>query len=353
MPDDNKISKSIELSYESVNNLVKQGEQIWNDYKELVYSSKYYQVENIVVCGMGGSSLPAHILKSAYNTRIPLQIVEGYTLPAWANEKTLVILSSYSGETEETLSCAVHAEENRCVITGITTGGSLEKFLSVGNYPFLKVDPKFNPSEAPRYGLGYGIFGILRILSKLELLEKCDYTNLEKDIKDTIENVNATIEGIKQKAIDVAPDFKDKFVVTMVAEHLGGVGRTSENILNETAKAMAFYKHIPEANHNLIQGFTQFKEDIVILFLRSQKYTARIQRRMDITQKIIEQNGYKTFMYQMDTPVLVENPSLFEETLNNIIFCANLSISIAKLKNVDPLEIPIIDNIKKELLGSY
>jgi len=353
MHDNLNLSKSTELTLESIDKFILQGQQIWNQYNSLVFSSKYYQIENIIICGMGGSSLPAHILKSTFRTKLPLQIIEGYALPSWANEKTLVILSSYSGETEETLSCAVHAEENQCVITGITTGGKLEKFFTGGGYTFCKIDPVHNPSQAPRYSLGYGIFGILRILSKLELLERYDEQSLEKEVSKAFTNVTVSLPIIKQKSIDILANFKNKLIVVMVAEHLGGVGRTAVNLLNETSKAIAFYKHIPEANHNLIQGFTELKEHTAILFLRSQKYTARILRRMDITKKILDDNGYTTYVYQMDFPFLVEPPSLLEETLNNILFCANMSVNLAIEKQVNPLEIPIIDSIKRELLGSY
>lgn len=347
------LSKSIELTLESTDKLIEQGKQIWLEADNLVFPAKYYQIENIAICGMGGSSLPAHILTSVFQTKVPVQIIEGYSLPAWCGPKTLVILSSYSGDTEETLSCAVHAEENQCVITGITTGGNLQKFFKGGDYPYLLIDPKNNPSQAPRLGLGYGIFGILKILSKLELLDKYDQPAIDRIVKDALENVQSNINNIKDKAKNIAPHLKNKFVVALVAEHLGGVARTLENQLNETAKTLCFYKHIPEANHNLIEGFSELQGDVAVILLRSSKYTARILRRMDITRDILEKNGFKTYVYEIESPVLVETPSLLEEALNTLMFSGNLSANLALEKNANPLDIPNIDNIKRELLGTY
>lgn len=353
MVEKGNLSKSIELTLESTDKLIDQGIQIWQEADVLVFPAKYYQIENIVVCGMGGSSLPAHILSSVFQTKVPLTIVEGYSLPSWAGPKTLVILSSYSGDTEETLSCAVHAEENQCVITGITTGGNLEKFLKGGAYPYVLIDPRNNPSEAPRLGLGYGIFGILKMLAKLELIDKYDQEATNNMVKTSLENVRNNLENIKNKARELAPNLKNKFVITLVAEHLGGVARTLENQLNETAKAFCFYKHLPEADHNLIEGFSELQDNVAVIFLKSQKYTARIQRRMDITKNILEKNGFKTYSYETEAPVLIETPSLLEEALNTLVFSGNLSADLAMEKNVNPLDIPNIDNIKRELLGTY
>jgi len=353
MIDKSNLSKSIELTLESTDKLITQGKQIWEEAESIVYPSKYYQIENIVVCGMGGSSLPAHIIESTFQTKVPLHIVEGYKLPSWAGPRTLVILSSYSGDTEETLSCAVHAEENQCVITGITTGGSLQKFLIGGNYPYCIINPTNNPSEAPRLGIGYGIFGLLKILSKLELIEKFDQATLDKTVLNSFENVQSNITTIKDKAQKMATNLKNKFIVTIVAEHLGGVGRTMENQLNETAKALAFYKHLPEANHNLVEGFSELQSEVAVIFLKSQKYTSRVLRRMDITKDILEKKGFATHMYEIESPVLLEAPTLLEETLNALIFSGNLSANLAMEKNVNPLDIPNIDNIKRELLGNY
>lgn len=350
MVDNGNLSKSIELTLESTDKLIEQGKQIWSDSEVVEFSNKYFNVDNIVICGMGGSSLPAHIISSIFQTKVPLHIVESYSLPSWAGSQTLVILSSYSGNTEETLSCGAHAEENQCLITGITTGGNLEKFFKSGDYPYIVINPTNNPSEAPRLGLGYGIFGILKILLKLDLIEKYEKTDLNNLIIKALNNSQNNIEIIKKSAKLIAPQLSGKFVITLVAEHLGGIARTMENQLNETAKAFCFYKHIPEANHNLIEGFYELQDKVFVIFLKSQKYTARIMRRMDITKDILEKNGYQTYTYEIEPPILAEPPSLLEEALNNLIFVSNLSAYLAIEKNVNPLDIPNIEIIKKQLM---
>jgi glucose/mannose-6-phosphate isomerase len=140
--------------------LLEQCEQILNDSKPFSLPPEYKQIKNVVFSGMGGSALGAQLINSLYKDRLSLPFIinNDYTLPNFANTDTLVILSSYSGTTEETLASAKEAISRKCKTVAITTGGELESTLKAENLPVFKFEPKNNPCGQPRLGTGYSFY---------------------------------------------------------------------------------------------------------------------------------------------------------------------------------------------------
>jgi len=148
-----------------------QCEQIWEDAKKIEFDS-YKSVENIVFCGMGGSAYGGYIINSLLKDQLSVPIISNndYSLPAFVNDKSLVLLSSYSGGTEETLSCKDQAVNRGAKLTGITSGGVLAQTFKSNNTPALIFDPKFNPCGQPRLGTGYMILGSIALLNRMGLV---------------------------------------------------------------------------------------------------------------------------------------------------------------------------------------
>ncbi len=131
----------------SIELLGKQCEQAWREIKKIRVPKSYRQVENIVISGMGGSALGAHIVQTFFadQLRVPLEIVRSYSLPNYVGPRTLLILSSYSGNTEETLAAAREGQKRKAKIVGLTSGGAMAKFLRKNKYPAYIFQPKYNP----------------------------------------------------------------------------------------------------------------------------------------------------------------------------------------------------------------
>lgn len=337
------LSKNVMIALDSVENLLDQCLQAWQESRAIDFSDEYFQIENLVICGMGGSSLPAYMIKSVFPSRIPISITESYDLPSWAGPKTLVSLSSYSGNTEETLSCAQQAKSQGCLITGVTSGGQLKEFLRIGGYPFYSFKPKYNPSGLPRFGIGYGVFGQLGILNKLRIVNKVGGSDWDKHINDGIEHLRVCKDEMKASATKLAKDVKEKILVIFAADHLEGNGQTFTNQVNETAKTLAFWVRLPGADHSLIEGFKRFQAPVVAIFIESKHYSARMRERFRLTREVIKKDGYSTYVYE------VQEGTLIQEMLEALFFSSFFSVQLSIENGDDPLAIPSVDFIKSKL----
>ncbi|MBI2622382.1 SIS domain-containing protein, partial [Candidatus Microgenomates bacterium] len=160
-------------AYSSVINLAKQCQQAWDDTQKIIFPQDYKDVDSIVLCGMGGSAYAALIIKALYanSLTVPFELVNGYNLPNYVNNKTLVLLSSYSGSTEEVLNCGKEALLRNAKITGVCNGLALGEFFKTNNLPGYIFEATHNPANQPRLGQGYMIFGHIGLLTKIGLLD--------------------------------------------------------------------------------------------------------------------------------------------------------------------------------------
>lgn len=338
-----KIEENLKLALSSVDHLLDQCNQAWEESKEIVKQDQCPIFDKMLICGMGGSALPAHIIKSVLPIKVPLFIIEGYDLPNWADKNTLVILSSYSGNTEETLSCAIQAKKIGCKIMGITSGGELKKTLDMWQVPHYTFKPKHNPSGLPRFGIGYGLFGLLGMMFKCGMFDISSETDLENDIKDSIAYVSTNKEILDQTANKLTKKMKNHTVIVFASEHLEGNGKTFANQLNETSKILSFCADLPDADHNLIEGFLKDKNDVSVVMIKSAKYLNRISQRFEITNEIIQNDGYKTYSFEPS------GSTKFMEMLETLYFTSIFGVLLSAVNSVDPLSIPAVEFIKGKL----
>ena len=252
-------------------------------------------IYNITLAGMGGSALGADIVKTLYKNELslPFEICRDYSLPNFVNANSLVILSSYSGTTEETLSCAKQAKEKNANIIVISAGGDLIHFANKHNYPYFQIKADFNPSNQPRMALGYSIFALIGIFSKLNLINfKSEQLNdILIAVRDMDKKCAANLETKKNIAKMLAFNLIEKKTILIGAEFLEGVLHVASNQLNENAKTFADYKIIPEINHHLLEGL-QFpksnKNSYLFIFVKSVFLNEKNQLRMKLTKQIIK-----------------------------------------------------------------
>jgi len=327
-----------------------------SDIIKLDLPTNYSSIKNIVYCGMGGSRFPGLILYQLYKSsiKVPFEFCDDYILPGSVNQDTLVVLSSYSGTTEEVLYTAQLAKDKSAKIIGFSVGGPLRDWLENNHYPHYTFDQQFNPSGQPRMGFGYTMGSMLGILIKLNLL------NFQTNQVDFVNEINKDIANLKtiSKSYDVdvsiqnnlakqmATSMKDHYPYLIVSEHLVGVGNCFQNQINETSKNISSYRVIPELNHHLMEGL-QFPQDhaTMALFVTfySSLYHERIQKRFSITEGVVKQNNINVIRHNL------VSETMFGQVLELSVFGSYVTMYLAGLYGVDPSKVPYVDYFKAQL----
>lgn len=335
------MDENFEKALESVKALPEQCSEAWEESTHINFPPQYLEVENLVICGMGASGLPGHIVTSLFAPKFPTALVNDYHIPVWASEKTLVFLSSYSGNTEEVISCFQEAKTRGCPVTGVTTGGKLGELLEAEGAPFYKYTAGHNPSGQPRLGLGYGILGQLGILTRLGVL--ADVDTLDVEVARSVEALRGLQGQIEHRAEDLGQRTKGNVVLILAGEHLAGSAHAFANQLNETAKNLAFWYSLPEADHHLLEGLKNPKVPLLAVFLDSSAYSTPQKKRLELTQDVVEKNGHKTFVYKPSAT------SKLGEVIEVLYLSSFSTVLLAQLSGEDPLKIPWVDYLKQKL----
>ena len=341
--DKGKILASIRL-------LPDQMEQAWEEIKVLDVPKACYLAKNVVICGMGGSALGGRIVDSLLTdrVRIPIEVFNQYDVPYYVGKDSFVIVSSYSGNTEETVSAAKEAIGRGAKVFGTATGGKLAKLLEKENQPRYIFEPKANPSGQPRMGLGYSIAGTLAVLSKCGFvhISDDDFYELVVTIRGFVKEFDVAVPSDKNLAKTFSKRLLRKAVILIASGHLVGAAHAFKNQLNENSKAFSALFALPEANHHLLEGLkfpAKSREIFYFLMFASKIYHKRIQKRYKLTSDIIEKNGHEHSIY---TPRTETKLSQIFEVLT---FGSFVSFYLAVLYGVDPTKIPWVDYFKEKL----
>lgn len=336
----------------SIKQLPQQIAQSWQEGRNIVFPESYKNVTEVVICGMGGSTYGGRIVKSLYDgaqyTKIPVELANGYYLPGYVDSNTLVILSSYSGSTEETLITAKEAQKKGAKITGITSGGKLLDFLESNNYPAYIFNPTHNPSGQPRLGVGYMVTGLIGMLVSLGKIPvgKQEIETLISFLTEKNSVYGETIETVKNPAKQMALKLENKIPIIIVADFLEGAAYAIRNPFHETAKQLALYFTIPELNHHLMEGLSfpkQAKSLLQFIFVKSQIYDRRNTRRMELTLDVVHKNGIGSELIEL------HGSSALAQTMELIQIGSWTTFYLSMLHEIDPSEIPWVDYFKKEL----
>lgn len=327
-----------------------QVEEIIKNAKSIKIPSAYKKINKVLVLGMGGSALGAHVFKTLYKNeiKVPVEIVNDYTVPAFVDKDTLVLVSSYSGSTEESLNAVTEASKKKAKIIGITTGGKLGAWLKKKKLPFLEFSTNNNPCGSPRMGLAYSIVGQLILLSKIGLIKLGENNlNLIKNILIKYEKLFGISQIEKNNPAKlISKDLFNKKVFFIGAEHLSGSVHIMSNQMNENAKRFSTYFLIPELNHHLLEGMIYPKSnssDTVFLSVESNLYNKKVKKRFEITADILKQNKIENIFY-----TCAEKTRL-GQVLEVLVLGSYLSFYSAMLQGIDPTAIPFVDYFKEQL----
>jgi len=302
------------------------------------YENKSFQ--NVVICGMGGSGFGGRMVAQwfKHECKVPITLIQSYTVPGFVNENTLVIGSSYSGNTEETLAAVKEAENKGATIVGITSGGNLAHLCKEKNYDFIKV-PGGNP---PRSMLAFSVVQLILILSKANLIPADSLKRLSK----CRHLLNGELMTIKQKAKELADHVFQKQCILYGDTDLEPVVIRARQQFNENSKQLCWHHVIPEMNHNELVGWGGGNDHYAPVFFVSQFLSERNQLRTQLCQEVI---GDKTPHVMT---IQGKGNSLIEESFYFIHIIDWASLYLAALNKVDPIEIKVIDFLKNSLSKS-
>ncbi len=322
-------------------NSYSQIEKAWNTDFEKPFDIT--DVEKVVICGLGGSAIGGELLTDflSEELKLPVYINRNYGLPNFADENTLVIASSYSGNTEETLDAAGEALNRGSKIICVTTGGKLMKFAEENNLSLFVMQSGFQP----RYALYSSFFALLKIFQTLGLIENHDelvgrIIDLIKSKGRAYSEKNNFAFELAEKLIGFVP------VVYGVANKTATAAVRLKGQFNENSKSHAFYNVLPEMNHNEIIGWETQNETKLrakVLIFKDETYHKQIKKRIEISSELIKKSG-------TDIIYLASNEDSFKVRLFDLVYLGDwVSYYLAIIRGYDPSEIDNIMYLKSKL----
>lgn len=350
--DDSKIFSQLD-SLDVMNSIVSTGHQFessWHDSQFVSLNFEPGSIKNIIFAGMGGSNLPAHVLQSLSPLilKVPFEIISNYRLPQYTSSDTLVVLASYSGNTEEIISCGQDASVRHCKVVVITTGGKLKELALNEHWPLILLDEKLNRSRVPRFGIGLMLGASLGLTVRLnpQAFSFLDPKEIVRVIERSLDSFNIDKPTSENPAKSFAIKNKGQSLFIISANHLAGVAKVSTNFLNETAKTFSSSFVIPDVNHHLFEGLTfpiSLKDNTRFILLNSSLYPEVIQKRLQITKDILIKQNYQL------TIIKPETVDITSQVFESLVFLVMISYYLSIVNKQDPGTNPWVDTFKKQI----
>lgn len=293
--------------------------------------------KNVVICGMGGSGIGGKMISQLFSdqAKLPIVLVQNYEIPAFVDDSTLVIASSYSGNTEETLSVTKQADKKGATIVGVSSGGELIQFCKKNEYDFIKL-PGGNP---PRSMLAFSTIQLINILSVAGIIENDGIERVSK----CRHLLNAELISIKDEAKRLAQHIYGKQCIFYTDSNLEFVAIRARQQINENSKQLCWHHVIPEMNHNELVGWAGGNNAFAPVFFVSQFLSERNKKRTELSQEII---GKKT---KNVLAIDGRGRSILEEAFYFIHIIDWASLFLAELNEQDAVEVRVIDYLKSTL----
>lgn len=300
----------------------------------IINSDSISSFTRVVVCGMGGSAISVSLLKLLF-PELPITLHNTYGLPVGYDAKnTLLIINSYSGNTEEALDAFNNGKKCGANMVVLSLGGLLIQMARDEHVSYIQLPES---SLEPRFSIGHQIIGLLTFMgevSKIEILKK------KIELLDLVK--------ADEKGKELSKLFINKFPVLYSSQNLYPISYLIKAAINEGAKTPAFVNQIPEANHNELQSFVEDENNNTsdafgFLFLVSTFDHVRIQKRFSLMETMYKERGFTT-------STIVINHTDILESFSLIIAGYYMATYMAKEKNLDPYKTPFIAEFKKRIL---
>lgn len=302
---------------------------------------------SVTISGMGGSALPANLLKTYCNSlfnknpqykSFEIYINRFYSLPLQAhNKNSLNFIASYSGNTEETLASLEQAKENNLAFIGISSGGEIEKLCKEYQAPYIKLPVPY-PNYQPRMGTGYFFGAIFKLLVNHVLIP--DLTN---EIIFSAEKFNNFMKDYEEKGKILAKKLYGKTPVIYASPKYKSIAMVWKIKINENAKTPAFWNFFPELNHNEMVGFTNPQGKFLAVMLKDEDDNPKNLKRYQSTADLLKKNGIDSEIITM------EGNDVFSKMFLSIILSDWTSYYLALEYNQDPTPVEMVEELKKIL----
>lgn len=331
---------------EQIFSLPGQLEQAWREglQNKLVLPTKPSQ---ILICGMGGSAIGGELISafSRYTSSVPILVWREYDLPMWAkNDETLVVASSYSGNTEETLSVFSQAIQAGCMRLAITRGGKLGDLARQACSPVWLINHVGQPRAAVATSFGL----LVGLLKRLELINLTDQdihrtTQLLIDLRSTLIPESPIHQNPAKR---LAGQLFGRMVCIIGSDLMSPVATRWVGQINELAKAWAQALSMPEMNHNSLSGSSNpFDElaHLAVVFLQADCVHPRNRKRLELTRELFMVEGINTDFFH------APGETELEQIWSAIQFGDFVAYYLAMLYEMDPTPIPVIEQLKQAL----
>jgi glucose/mannose-6-phosphate isomerase len=294
-------------------------------------------ISNVLICGLGGSGIGGSIVAELVSghANVPVNVCKGYFIPAYVNKNTLVIISSYSGNTEETLNCMELASKKGAKITAVSSGGKVVETSKSQNFDCIVV-PGGMP---PRSCLGYSLTQLFFILDFHKLIN-CNY---KAELNAAVELLDKEEQNIIAEATKVAATLKGKIPVIYATTNNEGVAIRLRQQLNENSKVLCWHHIIPEMNHNELVGWTQKNDNLSVIILLDKDEYSRNLARVEINKEVIKKYASEI------TEVYSKGNSTIEKAIYLIHLGDWISVILGELRGADLMEVNVINHLKAKL----
>lgn len=310
---------------------------------EIVPAIQQAPISNVVFGGMGGSALAALLATSWPGFDVPFEIVRGYDLPAYVGNETLFVASSYSGNTEETLSAMAEAEDKDARIVVIASGGKLAEAAQTKGYPLALLPSGLQP----RYAVLYSLKALLTLLDGYGITEGMadELTNAAAFLQQAMQAWLPTVPTNQNQAKQIAQEVMGKSAVIYAGPKLFPAAYKWKISFNENAKNVAWCNQFPEFNHNEFLGWTSHPTDkpYAVIELRSVLEHLRVQKRFEVSERLL--SG------QRPAPIVVEveGDGLLQQLLWTVALGDFVTLYTALLNGLNPTPVDLIERLKTAL----
>lgn len=298
------------------------------------YKHDYSSLSSVVICGLGGSGIAGDLVYdfTVQELEIPFTVNKTYNLPKSVNKRTLVILSSYSGNTEETIQCAKQTVALGLKPICITSGGQLKNIAIENDFDLIELPTGF----PPRTTLAYGAVNLFGILKRLSLIK----TDVLKEMKSVSDFLSKNKSVIKERAVSIAKELNNKTIVIYSDDLIESAALRFKQQINENAKAFCWHNVLPELNHNELVGYKMRSDAIAAYFMRTDFENPRNAHRFAYMEPIVRES-VGCFLH-----IQAEGKDLFEQYFYHVNLGDWISYYLALEHAQDPIEVKVLDKLK-------
>jgi glucose/mannose-6-phosphate isomerase len=322
-----------------VRNFPEQCEEAIRIGKEFSKNLNLKKPRSVCVCGMGGSAITGDILRT-WLKDYDIRVFRGYDLPEYVDRDSLVFVSSYSGNTEETLSMFRQAFRRKLNIIGIASGGKLEKECKEESIPLIKIPGGMQP----RYAIAYLLFPLLVVLKKIRFIkEGSDLGRVIKNLKETRDELTPDVKTKDNPAKRIAVRLRGKIPLIYGFGKFEAIALRAKAQFNENSKIHSFSDNFPELSHNTVEGWESprdLSKMFAVIFIRDKDEDKETRTRIEFTEDAVKSAGGS----------FIEIHSVYRSDLSRILsvmYMLNfVSVYLGILYRKDPSKTELLTDLK-------